>query len=181
MDNTMSNTMITIEADFCNPISQELYNKIIFSIDLAQVSCTCGHTGCLIWYGGYTRKIRLDDHVIRLRVVRVFCKTCGHTHALLLSSMVPYSQIPLAIQATVAECYEKKCGYHTILSRQFLIDENTISSIVRSYRKNWKERLHSQKISLHPVPDLVHSCFAFFSRPFMQIKTTRNKLFLLPT
>lgn len=177
----MYNAMITIETDFCNPISQELYNKIIFSIDPTQLSCTCGHAGGLVWYGGYTRKVRLPDRVLTLHVSRVLCNACGHSHALLLSSIVPYSQIPLQVQASVAECYEKKCGYHSILDSQSCMDENTISSIIRSYRLNWKERLRSQAIPLRPITDLVRSCFAFFSRPFMQIKTTRNKLFLLPT
>lgn len=177
----MYNTMITIYADFCNPISQEFYDDIIFSIDLAQVSCTCGHFGCLIWYGGYTRKVRLADRVICLRVSRVFCNVCSRSHALLLSSIVPYSQIPLQVQADIAECYEKKCGYRSILSCQCFLDENTISSVLRSYRRHWKERLLSHSISLQPPDTLVHRCFAFFSRPFMQIKTTTNKLFLLPT
>lgn len=174
-------TMITIEVDFDNPISQDFYNKVIYSLNLNQISCTCGHASCLIWYGGYSRKVRMADQVILLRIARVFCTSCGHTHALLLSSIVPYSQIPLSVQASVADCYEKKTGYRSILSSQPYMDENTISSIIRSYRRHWKERLRSMTFSLTAFHDLVHGCFDAFSRPFMQIKTTRNKLFLLPT
>lgn len=181
MADAMYYTMITIDTDFCNPISQDLYNNIIFSIELFQLSCTCGRSGCLVWYGSYTRNVRLADRVISLRVSRVFCNACGHSHALLLSSIVPYSQIPLQVQAAVIQCYETKCGYHTILDSQEFLDENTISSIIRSYRHHWKERLRSMMVPLYPVADLIHSCFASFSRAFMQIKTTRNKLFLLPT
>lgn len=181
MANAMYIPMITIKTDFCNPISQELYNKIIFSLELSQVSCTCGHSGCLIWYGRYCRKVRLEDQVICLHVSRVFCSVCGHSHAILLSSIVPYSQIPMQVQAAVADCYETKRGYHSILSRQYFIDENTISSIIRSYRLHWRERLRSHTIPLLPPDGLIRSCFAFFSRPFMQIKSTRNKLFVLPT
>lgn len=136
---TMYSVMITIEADFCNPISQDFYVKIIHSLSLNQITCTCGHTGSLIWYGAYSRRVRMADQVILLRVARVFCSSCGHTHALLLSS------------------------------------------IVRSYRRHWKERLRSHSLSLLSLSDLIDRCFSFFSRPFMQIKTTPNKLFLLPT
>ena len=173
--------MITIETEICNPISQAFYDNTVLSLDLNLVTCTCGHTGCLVWYGSYTRKLRLADQIITLRIARVFCSSCHHTHALLLSSIVPYSQIPLEVQASIAESYENGSGYKEILSTQSCIDENTISSIVRSFRLHWKERLHSQSVHLYPLQSLVQSCFAFFSRSFMQIKRTPNKLFSPPT
>ena len=177
----MHSVMITIEVDFDNPVSQDFYNKIIFSLNLSQIPCTCGLAGSLIWYGGYHRKVRMADHIILLRVARVFCTACGHTHALLLSSLVPYSQIPLPVQASVADCYEKKSGYHSILNSRSCIDENTISSIIRSYRKHWQQRIRSHNLSFAMLHNLIRGCFASFSRPFMQIKTTRNKIFLSPT
>ena len=59
--------------------------------------------------------------------------------------------------------------------------ENTISSIIRSYRKHWQQRIRSLSLSFLVLRDLLRGCFASFSRPFMQIKTTRNKIFLSPT
>lgn len=173
--------MITIETEICNPISQTFYDHTVLSLDLNLVTCTCGHTGCLIWYGSYTRKLRLEDQIITLRIARVFCSSCHHTHALLLNSMVPYSQIPLEVQASVAESYEQHSGYKKILNQQSCIDENTISAIVRSFRRHWRERLRSQSIHLFPISNLIRSCFSCFSRPFMQIKNTRNQLFSPPT
>ena len=119
--------MITIETEYCNPISQIFYDNVVSSIDLALLHCTCGHSGCLIWYGSYSRKIRQGDSVL------------------------------------------------------LFIDENTISSILRSYRQHWRERLASGQLRLSSLWDLVRGCFALYSRPFMQIKTTRNKLFPAPT
>lgn len=173
--------MITIETEFCNPISQTFYDNTVLSLDLNLVTCTCGHTGCLIWYGSYTRKLRLKDHSITLRIARVFCNSCHHTHALLLASIVPYSQIPMEVHADIAESYEKGSGYKEILDRQSCMDENTIFSIVRSFRLHWRERLRSLSVPLYPLSSLVRSCFAVFARPFMQIKRTCNKLFSPPT
>lgn len=173
--------MITIEAEICNPISQSFYDNTVLSLDLNLVACTCGHTGCLIWYGSYTRKLRLEDQVISLKISRVFCNSCHHTHALLLNSIVPYSQFPLEVQASIAESYGKHSGYKEILDRQSCMDENTISSIVRSFRLHWRERLRSHSVPFYPLSSLVRSCFAFFARPFMQIKRTCNKLFSPPT
>ena len=173
--------MITIETGFCNPISQSFYDNTVLALDLNLITCTCGHTGCLVWYGSYTRKLRQEDQVISLRISRVFCSSCHHTHALLLSPIVPYSQIPLKVQAAIAQCYEESSGYRQILEEQSCIDENTVSSIIRSFRRHFRERLRSFSVPLFPPAGLVRSCFACFSRSFMQIKNTRNKLFCPPT
>ena len=84
--------MITVETEYYNPISQDFFDNTIYSIDLAMLPCTC-----------------------------------GHSHALLLSSVVLYSQISLRVQASIARSYEDSSGYQDILASQTLIDENTIS------------------------------------------------------
>lgn len=103
--------MITVRTENYNYISQDFYNKTIDSLDLNFISCTCGHSGCLIRYGSYRRNIQLPDQVLLLSIVRVYCKACGHTHALLLSSMVPYSQIPLALHVRFIDAYEHRIDF----------------------------------------------------------------------
>lgn len=121
------------------------------------------------------------DRVLSLSVVRVYCKTCGHTHALLLSSMVPYSQIPLVLHVRLIHAYEHETGFRNILAEQYLVDENNLKSIIRNYRLHWKQRLLSMRLHLPDIPSLISGCFSLFSRQFMQIKSTSNKLFILPT
>lgn len=116
-----------------------------------------------------------------LSVVRVYCKACGHTHALLLSSFVPYSQIPFYTQFAVITAYESAVPLKSVLSGQCTVDENNIKSIIRSYRLHWRERLRSARLSLTEGSALVIDCFSHFSRQLMQIKSTSNKLFILPT
>ncbi len=96
--------MITVKTENYNLISQDFYNKTIDSLDLNLISCVCGHSGCLIRHGSYKRSIQLADRILSLSVVRVYCKICGHPHALLLSSMVPDSQIPLALHVRLIQC-----------------------------------------------------------------------------
>ena len=177
----MSIPMITIKTENYNLISQDFYNKTIDALDLNLISCTCGHSGCLIRYGSYNRNVQLKDEMISLTIVRVYCTTCGHTHALLLSSLVPYSQIPLNVQITAILAYESGQSLPRILADHCFIDENNLKSIIRSYRLHWKERLRSAGLLFSEWNSLVASCFSHFSRQFMQIKTTHNKLFLLPT
>ena len=173
--------MITIKTENYNLISQDFYNKIIDSLDLNLISCTCGHSGCLIRYGSYKRNVQLKDEKITLTVVRVFCTVCGHTHALLLSSIVPYSQIPLNLQISVIHTYESGLSVQPIRAEHCLIDEYNLKSVIRSYRLYWQQRLRSAALSFIERNSLVIGCFSHFSRQFMQIKTTVNKLFLLPT
>lgn len=177
----MSFLMITIKAENYNLISQDFYNKAIDSLDLNLISCTCGHSGCLIRYGSYKRNVQLKDEIITLTVVRVYCTACGHTHALLLSSLVPYSQIPLNVQISAIHAYESGLSLTNILTDQCFIDENNLKAVIRSYRLHWKERLRSAGLAVSEWISLVNGCFSHFSRQFMQIKTTINKLFLLPT
>ncbi|AVD37749.1 hypothetical protein C4E25_01930 [Clostridioides difficile] len=61
------------------------------------------------------------------------------------------------------------------------MDENNLKAVIRTYRLHWKERLRSAGLSFAEWGSLVIGCFSHFSRQFMQIKTTINKLFLLPT
>ena len=100
-------TSITVKTENYNRISQDFYNKAIDSLDLNLISCVCGHSGCLIRHGSYKRSIQLADRILSLSVVRVYCKICGHTHALLLSSMVPYSQIPLALHVRLIQLLQQ--------------------------------------------------------------------------
>ena len=173
--------MITVNTENYNLISQDFYNKTMDSLDLNLISCTCGHSGCLIRHGSYKRSVQLADRIISLSVVRVYCKACGHTHALLLSSMVPYSQIPLVLHVRLIHAYEHETGFQNILAEQYLVDEDNLKSIIRNYRLHWKQRLLSMRLYLPDIPSLISGCFSLFSRQFMQIKSTSNKLFILPT
>ena len=176
-----SSLMITIKTENYNLISQDFYNKTIHSLDFTLITCTCGHSGCLIRHGSYKRNVQLKDRILTLSIVRVYCTVCSHTHALLLSSMVPYSQIPLNVQIASIQAYEHRISPAFILSGQCFVDENNLRSIIRSYRLYWKQRLRSSGLSFSSWENLVAGCFSCFSRQFMQIKTTVNKLFLLPT
>ena len=173
--------MITIKAENYKHISQDSYNKIINSLDLTLVPCPCGHSGCLVRHGTYKRRIQLNDKVLTLTVVRVLCTSCGHTHALLLSSIVPYSQIPLELQAAAICACSSASSLCPVLRDQSFVDECNLRYVIRSFLRHWKERLISSGLSLADIPSLVSGCFRHFSRQFMQIKTTVNKLFPEPT
>lgn len=173
--------MITITVKDCNYISKDIYESVINFLPFHRLKCSCGHHGCLTIHGYYSRFVKNPDGKTLLRICRVKCSECGTTHALLLSSMVPYSQIPLAVQQEIILLYEQGVILHNVCPDNPDVDENNVKSILRSYRRHWKEKLLAEKILLTPLRELVHRCFLFYSAQFMQIHRTVNILFFSPT
>lgn len=168
--------MITYKTKKFNTLNQKNYDKCIDSLQLQrhQIKCSCGHSGCLIIHGRYTRTLKTPYGSIVLRILRFLCKECGKTHALLPDIIVPYSQISvhehvLIINADTSE----ECD--SIMENNPLIDESNISYIKRQFKKYWKQRLLAQNISFSE--DLISSCFYYYGKQFMQIKYTMNLLY----
>ena len=173
--------MITLSVDICNPVSQDFYDKTIYNLQFHRLVCSCGHSGCLTIHGYYDRSVKCEDSCLRLRICRVICSECGHTHALLLSSLVPYSQIPLKEQIDICRLSESDRNFSSVMDYTPSIDENCVRSVIRRFRLHWKQRLLSESIKLIPDFHLIRQCFSAFRRQFMQIKHTPNILFLTPT
>ena len=173
--------MITIFVRDCNQISQSFYDSVIYNLPFHLLTCSCGHAACLSIHGYYRRTVKLPSEPLRLRVCRVKCSECGATHALLLSSIVPYSQIPLPDQQRVCNDYEEGRCVTSVCVSNPSIDENNVKSILRNYRRCWREKLRSLRIPLSPVQALIRSCFSDYSSQFMQIHRRINKLFSYPT
>lgn len=53
--------------------------------------------------------------------------------------------------------------------------------ILSLYIRFWRQRLLSERLELSPAHALTLPCLRLFGRQFMQIKNTRNILFVPPT
>ena len=173
--------MITIFVRDYNSFSQDFYDSIVFSLQFHQLTCSCGRSACLTIHGYYFRSVKTPHGVIRLRVCRVKCSECGKTHAILLSVIVPYSQILLEDQQQVILLYEQGKDPYQVCSGNVFIDENNVKSVLRSYRRFWREKLRAERIPLTPLRSLVRMCFSLYLAQFMQIHRTVNSLFSIPT
>ena len=174
-------TIITIFVTDCNPISQSFYDSVLYNLPFHQLACSCGHAACLSIHGYYRRTVKLPSGPLRLRVCRVKCSECGATHAILLSSIVPYSQIPLSDQQRICNDYEEGRCVSSTCADNPSIDENNVKSVLRNYTRCWREKLCSLRIPLSPINALIRSCFSDYSSQFMQIHRRVNKLFPYPT
>lgn len=170
--------MITLFVEENNPLTPNFYNKILNDLQFHQLTCPCGHSGCLSVHGYYNRFIKTSNDKLKFRICRVLCGCCGHTHAILLSSMVPYSQVSLYDHISIINNYESGQSQDYVMNSNPLIDEGCYRYIIKCYKRKWRERLRSERIFPAPVQELINFCFSFFSRQFMQIKNTPNVLFI---
>lgn len=173
--------MLTVLVQDFNTFTQEFYNSVIDNLQLHQLKCSCGHSGCLSFHASYERSVITPYGKKVLTIWRVICSECGHTHALLLSSMVPYSQIPAKTQLEIVTAYEESSDRNGLCSSGCGIDENNIKSVIRRYVKFWRERLIAAGAIIASLPDLIAACFSHYSKQFMQIRSTYNALFLPST
>ena len=158
-----SKTMITLFVEENNPLTPNFYNEMINNLQFHQLTCPCGHSGCLSVHGYYHRHIKASSGRLLFRICRVKCECCGHTHAILLSSMVPHSQISLAEQVTIIHNYENSLSQDSVMNDNPSIDESCYRYIIRQYLNHWKQKLLSERISFGSIHDLIVSCFSLFS------------------
>lgn len=126
----------------------------------------------------------LSNAVLVIR--RVQCRLCHATHALLPSAIVPYSQISLSDHAAIASSYEKTAPAVEIDGMKVMdanpeLSPSQVFYILSLYIRLWRQRLLSENLPLSPAHALTMPCIRLFGRQFMQIKNTRNILFVPPT
>ena len=173
--------MITLSTDKFNHISQKIYDTLVSSVDFFKLTCVCGLSGCLISHGSYKRYVKINGAKTVLCISRVKCNICGKTHALLLSSMVPYSQILLHEHIKIIAAHTDPVKRSLVMEHNPELDENDLYHVMSQYRRHWEQRLFSHGIGFDSVSHLVYQCFSLFHRQFMQIKNTPNILYLKPT
>ncbi len=169
--------MITVIVQDCNNFTQDFYDSVVGSIQMHQLTCSCGHSACLHIHGYYEREVHSSAGCYTLRIRRVKCTECGRTHAILLSSIVPCQQVSLEDQRITVQTFEEHGDTMQACTPSGAIDENNVKSIIRRCRRHWREKLRSEGIPLDGWADLVRGCFACFSAQFMQIHRPQNILF----
>ncbi|WP_369800217.1 DUF6431 domain-containing protein [Anaerosalibacter sp. Marseille-P3206] len=55
----------------------------------------CGYEGMLHRHGYYSRNVITKHCIRRISILRVKCPSCGNTHAILPSFLIPYYQYSL--------------------------------------------------------------------------------------
>lgn len=153
-------------------LTQKIYNDFIDSFDFANHRCSCSYSGYFIMHGYYWRWLRSSMGTTQLKILRVKCKSCNKTHAILPPYIVPYSQIPLTDIIDILISYENKTTYK--FNDNSNITESDVKYIISKYRKYWRERILAIAIGeiteFLDCADLPKQVFRAYNTAFMQIK-----------
>ena len=156
--------MITLKVEKENSeLTQEKYNTIIRNIDIHSLECTCGRHDMVV-HSYYSRNIKTKSGVIKLDILRVKCKECGKTHAVLLSLIVPYQSVELEIQIQII----KDEDVEALMVNNEAIDEQLVYRIKKRFKSKFEKWMSLNKLSF--LDDLVKLAFRDFKSNFMQIR-----------
>ena len=156
--------MITLKVEKENSeLTQEKYDTIIRNIDIHSLECTCGRHDMVV-HSYYSRNIKTKSGVIKLDILRVKCKECGKTHAVLLSLIVPYQSVELEIQIQII----KDEDVEALMVNNEAIDEQLVYRIKKRFKSKFEKWMSLNKLSF--LDDLVKLAFRDFKSNFMQMR-----------
>ena len=127
--------MITLKVEKDNrELNQDYYDSIIRNIDIHSLECTCGRHDMVV-HSYYSRNIKTKPGLIKLDILRVKCKECEKTHAILLSLIVPYQSVELGIQIQIL----KDEDVDALMVNNEAIDEQEVYRIRNRFktRRGW--------------------------------------------
>ena len=119
-------------------LGKEIYTLPIYGCKF------CGYEEMLHRHGYYSRNVITRHEVKRINILRVKCPSCGKTHAVLPSFLIPYYQYSLDF---IFEClylsYVMKYSYSKIVDLFNRLNPNLSfhASNIYSFKKRMKENV----------------------------------------
>lgn len=169
--------MITIILFIIKSIDQDAYDKIIETLDLTKITCKCKQAH-FVRHGSYERDVCFADLAFRLKVQRVKCKSCGHTHGIMPELIVPYQRLSADVQRIVIQCPLGSAEVEKLMHSNPEIDIPKVLAARKRYHDNWKERVRTMGMDLcSSIWDLINSSFSWFGKQFLQIWRGTNLKF----
>jgi len=147
----------------------DLYNTFYACFCKETELCPCCRAGGDCNVHGYYKRYLVDycnGMIIskRIRILRLICKTCGHTHAVLPDIIVPYAQYSVRFICWVVS--EKLTTALTIdeVCRKFDISYKTLYRFLEIYKEHkslWLGVLESTETSQAQFLNIIGACERF--------------------
>lgn len=133
------------------------YNDFIANLEVKTIKCPNCNLSDMERHGYYKRYINISGKKYYIRILRVRCKICGHTHAVLPHFVIPYLHEPITNMIEL------------ILSNSVDTDDNLYKTIYK-IKKKWLPMLNSIMLTFkHSISELVKRCSQVFRMCVMQI------------
>ena len=100
------------------------------------IECPVCKSDKLIRYGTYERNIGIQGEYQKIKIKRVMCKECGHTHALIPSFILPFYQNERSfiIHAVTRIVIDNKSVVE--VSKELEISRQEINSLVKRFKSH---------------------------------------------
>ncbi len=129
-------------------------------------------TGHFIFWGWYSRRIETGgDGTGRVRIRRIRCSCCRHTHAILPEETVPYSAFPAELQTRLVQAYldNDEEARDALLEKYIDKNSDACHHIEQRYEKKWQELLRKAGASINdPLSVITEKCVTVLEQQFMQ-------------
>lgn len=170
--------MITVYVKNINIQSQKDYDDFINGIDIFLFECPyCHHRGCLIIHGYYERNLITVFGLLRLLVTRCKCKECGHTNAIMPTSIIPYQSLQLEDQISLIEEMETNNEITLVPNKYPYVDINYFYYLYKKFTDKWKQRMISAFMTFEDtVSELIQKSWKHYHCQFLQIHRLINGL-----
>ena len=123
----------------------------------------CNSVGKFVIHGYYYRYYGYGKHQFRLRVLRIRCKDCNTTHAVLPVCIIAYSPFPTNVCCQIIYMKLQGRKSYASIGSTFDTDKRTIKRIVNRFFKEHMETHLRIFGSLHHLASVtVDDCERFF-------------------
>lgn len=171
--------MLIVPTDMITDITNADYHRLISSIDFSSLICPyCQFTG-MYEFAHYPRLIKNPHHLekVYLLITRVRClnELCRATHAILPSTVIPNSQIPMADMIRIVEAQSSE-DIKKISDENIHISLENIRLARIRFKNFWKSRIENMTAPIGSEA-FFSQCISTFQMCFMQ--TRMIKCFIL--
>ena len=167
----------------CNLIREKSSTKSLFdscmkSFNICEEECPHCHRKGECHIHAYYYRFAIDfisahPVVHRLRILRVICSCCGHTHAILPDPIIPYDSYSLFFILRTLADYFLHSGTISSICDRFCITPMQLyrwKALYQDHRREWQGLLRSvEQDLLQSLKELVHlDPFSSFAKDFFQ-------------
>ena len=132
---------------FYKKINTSKYENDISQILSYKIKCNCGVSGSCIKYGTYKRKVSINSILKEISLQRIYCKSCGITHTIMPSFIIPYKNIGMEDYIEICEVIENEKNLPSDTKK-------TLENFLR-----WKKRINELKMKIRDdLEEVISFC-----------------------
>lgn len=159
-----------------NTSPESIFSDFMASFIPEKETCPyCSSRGNCIRHAWYERNlVWFDGHsqiCFRIRILRVKCETCGHTHAILPDIIVPYASYGVQFILTVLSDFFERAEPVSSICLKYDISEVLLYRWLRIFKSDKHIYLgslnHSQTSGLQFLQKILNNDFCEFSMDFI--------------